>query len=122
MLFVPGLDNPADIFTKNLGLVKVQKFCPLLGLKPATNMCDLLAQANAVLGEGVSRCGTGDADRLGVGCSGTPETGDVRGRSKIEGRGGRRLASAFKGCAPSELCCLDFKEVPEGQRRLRRRE
>ena len=39
------------------------------------------------------------------------ETGDVGGRSKIEGRDGRQLASAFKGCAPSELRRLDFGEV-----------
>ena len=31
-------------------------------------------------------------------------------------------ASAFKGCAPSELCRLDFGEMSEGRRRLRRRE
>ena len=49
---------------------------------------------------------------LGVEGGGTPETGDVGGRSKIEGRDGRRLASAFKGCAPSELRRLDFGEVP----------
>ena len=70
----------------------------------------------------MSRCGTGDADGLGVGGGGTPKTGDVGGRSKIEGRDGRRLASAFKGCAPSELRRLDFGEVLEGRRRLRRRE
>lgn len=52
VLFVPGMDNPADIFTKNLGLIKVQKFCPLLGLKPAANTRDPPLQANAVLGEG----------------------------------------------------------------------
>ena len=33
VLFVPGIDNPADIFTKNLGWVKIQKFRPMLGLK-----------------------------------------------------------------------------------------
>ena len=32
VLFVPGIDNPADIFTKNLGWVKIQKFRPMLGL------------------------------------------------------------------------------------------
>ena len=31
--FVPGLDNPADIFTKNLGWIKHHKFRSMLGLK-----------------------------------------------------------------------------------------
>ena len=32
VLFVPGIDNPADIFTKNLGRVKIEKIVPMLGL------------------------------------------------------------------------------------------
>ena len=36
VLFVPGLENPADIFTKNLPWPKIQKFRPMLGLKFTT--------------------------------------------------------------------------------------
>ena len=32
VLFVPGVDNPADIFTKNLGPIKIRKFREELGL------------------------------------------------------------------------------------------
>lgn len=32
VFFVPGVDNPADIFTKNLGAVKIRKFREDLGL------------------------------------------------------------------------------------------
>ena len=45
VLFVPGMDNPADIFTKNLGLVKIRRFRPMLGLKPAAETRDPPAQA-----------------------------------------------------------------------------
>ena len=33
VLFVPGVDNPADIFTKNLGPIKIRKFREELGLR-----------------------------------------------------------------------------------------
>ena len=32
VLFVPGVENPADIFTKNLGPIKIRKFREDLGL------------------------------------------------------------------------------------------
>ena len=32
VLFISGVDNPADIFTKNLGRVKIEKIVPMLGL------------------------------------------------------------------------------------------
>ena len=33
LFFIPGDDNPADLFTKNLGHVKFLKFRPFLGLQ-----------------------------------------------------------------------------------------
>ena len=33
VFFVPGMENPADIFTKNLGPIKVKKFREALGLR-----------------------------------------------------------------------------------------
>lgn len=38
--------------------------------------------------------------RVGVGADDTPEYGDIRGWSKIEGQSGRQLASAYKGLSP----------------------
>ena len=33
LFFIPGDDNPADMFTKNLGHVKFEQFRPQLGLE-----------------------------------------------------------------------------------------
>ena len=33
LFFIEGASNPADLFTKNLGRVKFQKFCEQLGLE-----------------------------------------------------------------------------------------
>ena len=42
VFFVPTEDNPADLFTKNLGHIKLNKFRALLGLEFAKHQSDLL--------------------------------------------------------------------------------
>lgn len=46
LFFVNGSDNPADMFTKNLGHVKFLQFCKQLGLEFYDSADTMLAQSN----------------------------------------------------------------------------
>ena len=50
--FIPGEDNPADLFTKNLGRIKFNKFKHMLGLTFAPSQNTNVRENTAALSEG----------------------------------------------------------------------